>query len=628
MDYKFAKIKLIILVLIFFNAARAGQLLTWRDGDKVLGIALKNKVETFYGANTNFLSGCDLDKILFWQGTWDFTLESAIEGVIMSRGVGRIKTRWGNPDSIIRTTEAVTQVAGADQKPHRHFIGKQLPWIREAWVEINLNKVLNIECENKQVFRAGAFSFRLGRGISLGDAYAVNPGVLGFYSNDSIDQYAFGFLLHGEIIPKCFTYDMYVSILENKTDNFGEIAQPIYANEIGRKNDPFRGFGHINYVLAGRFQIYPFAQTAWGSPLLIEPYVMYNHNPEQKIEFTGDASLKLATTGIMLDWVGERLNWNFEAACNFGAQSVKAWDRNVAVNANRNGFVVQEYTEVREDKSDGKNALVNIVNKPIVINSAQGVEFNCKQISEDPNLWNSCYRFNPAYKNKLEGTMALFDIAYWFIPDQLRWAWAIAYASGDENPNKDINDPNDSSVDGIYSGFVPFQEIYTGKYVDSVFILSGNVPRPMSMPASNLPSDMRYSFRYSGFTNLVYFGSALQITPYAAPGLKLRPNVIAYWQQHPTKKFDLCTLKSSKEYADKFLGTEINLFLDWNVINGLKAFFVGGMLFPGQHYKDIARTVAFNSEQFDAITLNNNSRIPVLGSSIAYSLNGGFEYIF
>jgi hypothetical protein len=98
--------------LFFFNTMRSGQLLTWRDGDKVLGIALKNKVETFYGANTNFLSGCDLDKILFWQGTWDFTLETAIEGVIMSRGVGRIKTRWGNPDSIIRTTEAVTQVAG------------------------------------------------------------------------------------------------------------------------------------------------------------------------------------------------------------------------------------------------------------------------------------------------------------------------------------------------------------------------------------------------------------------------------------------------------------------------------------------------------------------------------------
>ena len=38
----------------------------------------------------------------------------------------------------------------------------------------------------------GAFPFELGRGIALGTAYAVDASDLGFYSENAIDQYAFG----------------------------------------------------------------------------------------------------------------------------------------------------------------------------------------------------------------------------------------------------------------------------------------------------------------------------------------------------------------------------------------------------------------------------------------------------
>ena len=61
MDYKFAKLKSIFLVLFFFNTMRSGQLLTWRDGDKVLGIALKNKVEALIYFNYQL----DTNKIKF-----------------------------------------------------------------------------------------------------------------------------------------------------------------------------------------------------------------------------------------------------------------------------------------------------------------------------------------------------------------------------------------------------------------------------------------------------------------------------------------------------------------------------------------------------------------------------------
>ena len=634
------------LLLLFFiiNFLTAGEMLVWEQDEKSIGVALRNKVETFYGANTNLLSGSDLDRLLYVQSTWDFTLETAVSGVLKSRGVGRLKSRWGSP-TIIRTTEAITKVADADQKPHSHTIGKQLPWIREAWVEINLNKALNIDSECKQVFKAGSFSFKLGRGISLGDAYAVNPGVLGFYSNDSIDQYAFAFLMHGDIQPKLVTYDAYFSILENKTDSLKEVTAQIYLNEIGRINNPFRGFGHINFVLAGRLQIYPFCNSQWPN-LLIEPYVMYNNNPEQKIEFIADASFKMATPGIMFDYVGERINWNFEVAFNVGSQNVKGWDRDLIASENRDGYVVNSFTQVKDgDAANSKDALVTSSNKLYVSSSPQGVEFNGQQIlypSTDgyieTGLYNSKYRFTPAYKNKLAGFMFVGDLACWLIPDQLRWAGTVALATGDDNPNKDYENFNDSSVDGVYNGFVPFQEIYTGKYIDSVFILgSSSIPRPMTVPTStgSIPKDSVTANNTSGFTNLVYFGQGLQVTPVVAPGLKLRPNVIAYWQQSATKKSIIVTGLDGKPYVDiskdcarKFLGTEINLFLDWNIIKALKAYFVGGMFFPGDHYKDRSGLVGLDKDQLDLIIGKSKLGVPLLGSSVAYSLNGGFEYIF
>ena len=127
----------------------------------------------------------------------------------------------------------------------------------------------------------------------------------------------------------------------------------------------------------------------------------------------------------------------------------------------------------------------------------------------------------------------------------------------------------------------------------------------------------------------------MQVTPVVAPGLKLRPNVIAYWQQSATKKSIIVTGLDGKPYVDiskdcarKFLGTEINLFLDWNIIKALKADFVGGMFFPGDHYKDRSGLVGLDKDQLDLIIGKSKLGVPLLGSSVAYSLNGGFEYIF
>ena len=56
-------------------------------------------------------------------------------------------------------------------------------------------------------------SIQLGRGISLGAAYALASGQpLGFYSDGAIHQYAFGFKLSGDIIADLLSYDIYGSV--------------------------------------------------------------------------------------------------------------------------------------------------------------------------------------------------------------------------------------------------------------------------------------------------------------------------------------------------------------------------------------------------------------------------------
>ncbi len=80
--------------------------------------------------------------------------------------------------------------------------------------------------------------------------------------------------------------------------------------------------------------------------------------------------------------------------------------------------------------------------------------------------------------------MIVADAAYTIARPQIKVAIAGGYASGDENPNKDLEDPNDSNVDGDFSGFIGLQEIYTGKRVRSGFLLSGagRIPRVLSFP--------------------------------------------------------------------------------------------------------------------------------------------------
>jgi hypothetical protein len=623
------------------------------NGNLTGRLQIKFKPEWFTARNANLLNNNAHDWISFMRHTIDVNLGLSFGtpcyGMEVAEFFGTLRNKaiWGNPESIARTTVTKIKLLEAVDSGHAHNITRMIFWLRELWLKFAINEAFGWEFDTHHWFTLGAFPFELGRGISLGAAYAVNPGVLGFFSDNTIDQYAFGFKINGDLYPKVFTYDLYGAILQNKCDSYNAVGEKIYGQAYGRLLSQERGPGHINYVIATRLKW--FARETETTTIVFEPYWLFNRDPEQKIEFLADASSRLGTVGLAAEFLYGDFEWGFDTARNMGGQHVLGWDRNEIEKENREGCVAivnsqvvteDPTVEARPSKAlyDPNTTLGKEVQR-IIDSAARSAEQNGKFIGtatdgeRSVNLFNSLNRFRDPYNNKFKGWMFVTDAAYWFCNRTLRLAAGAGVASGDENPNKDYANPNDSNVDGDYKGFIPLQEIYTGERIQSVFLLggAGRIPRPLSTPVSTLVLD-RLPTSTSGFTNLVFVGASLYWRPdYFTRKLNFRPNILAYWQQHATKKFDVIAKQSSTEYARNFLGTEGNFFFDIELFNEFKFFTVASVFVPGGHYTDIKGMPLTRDQQkildkLDVTGVIDN--LPLLGDDTAYTVNVGLEYRF
>jgi hypothetical protein len=223
--------------------------------------------------------------------------------------------------------------------------------------------------------------------------------------------------------------------------------------------------------------------------------------------------------------------------------------------------------------------------------------------------------------------MFVIDGALWIKNHDVRLSATAGIASGDDNPNEDTLDRN-------YKGFIGLQEIYSGKRVRSAFLMSGagKIKRPLSMPTS-AQSARRFSSIVSGFTNLIFAGTGVLWEPSDSTGkFSFNPNILVYWQDSPTRKFDAVNMVDLPSPAASFLGTEINLFVSYNFLKALKGFFVGSVFAPGQHYEDIAGK-PLNAEQLRRLervdkTGFSKDLLPNIGDDVAVALNFGLEYKF
>ena len=200
-------------------------------------------------------------------------------------------------------------------------------------------------------------------------------------------------------------------------------------------------------------------------------------------------------------------------------------------------------------------------------------------------------------------------------------------ATCDENPNNETKD-------GVYSGFIPLQEVYSGGRVRSTFLLggAGRLTRPLSAPkSSQAPS--KFAQTVNGFSNIVFIGSGLNWEPEdREKPFQVNPNVIAYWQEKPTHKFSAEENRELTCLASTYLGTELNVFAHYMVFKVMKLFAVGSVFFPGTHYRDIKGKPLTSDQQSLLDRLDrtgfSQDRIPNLGDDAAYTFNVGLEFKF
>lgn len=611
--------------------------------------------EFFYGKNLRLLNNSNkIDQVLYFRHILDCNYEyhfgkaSRKYDVVIFKVTLRNKGIWGDHDSIATTTDSEIKRPIGISGGHKHALPRHFLWIRELWMQMALKDLLCVDFKNMHTFTLGAFPFEVGRGIALGSAYGVTPDLLGYYAEAAIDQYAFGGKFSGEFCKDRLSYDFYAAILDNKASGFEHTNAPIRKQQLGFFRNPARGFGVINYVLAGRFRWFP--PICKEHKVYFEPYIVFNDHPEHKIEFVGDARGKLGTAGCAAEFEMGRLELGFDTAFNFGGQEVHGWDRNHIVEQNRDGHAVFVNTRVKQtDPVTGKSqlALATDANEAIINDSipktacvTDAEKLNGKVIGSNAlgTLVNDKHRFTDRETISFAGSMFVMDIGYNICKPELKLCGTFGFASGDENPHKELHRAEDPQRHFTYKGFISLLEAYTGVRVRSAFLLSGSgrIPRFLSFPTDDVADPFPSSV--TRFTNLLFTGTGIQIKlPKTYRKWSLNPNALWYWQESatliPLGKSSAKAGKTQKTVADRFLGTELNIFAEAEALTDLRFFLVGSIFFPGKHYRDI-KNVPHNKDQKKFIEAREKNElhkvdfVPLLGDDKAWFLNVGLEYKF
>jgi hypothetical protein len=623
-----------------------------------------------YSNNTRFLNNQNgnLDSTISWgKHTFDLGIEVAYGQETYGKkalevGIDlRNKLNWGKPDEVAQTTSTPIKYSEYVFGEHKHNIGIPILFVRGIDFTIDLDLLMGSSLCTEHFIKFGLFPFELGNGISLGSAYAITPDFLTYDPATSIQEFAPGYLFSGELIPKEFYYKFYTGILSNKSGSFSDVNERIRGQQYGKRVDMARGFGVLNFVSAIQFDYKNTFRNEKGN-YTFSPYFLFAHEGEEIVEFAGDAHADLGTLGLAVKGDCENISFNFEFAQNIGTQSVLGIDRNIVTLEARNDIstlqgvpvfvnshvIYNSSTQVGNDLNT-KNAIYLGGSDPrqqAIFKSTQDSSQNGAIISDVFSIKNATDRFRDPYKNKLRGYMAVLDATYKLKTPCGRpvlWSLALGFASGDENPNKSLEQTDDYMVDGIYDGFIGLQEIYSGGAVKSVFLMSGagKVPRILSVPGraidnNNKEISVGYPSIVSRFTNLAYVGTSFKWEFDSCNfHYKVNPNALWYFQPKPPHIYDaVLAQRLNKLSLSSSLGFEMNIFFEAisENIEGLKFFGTGTIFVPGACYKDIVGLPLNKAQQkyLDNVDKSGFTQefVPTMGKNCAYYITCGLEYKF
>jgi hypothetical protein len=650
----------------------------------------KFRFDSAYGVNTRYLNDKNhgLDKyIVFGKSTVDLGFSFARKHDFESRNIFeaalKIRSRsvWGKPDEIVSTTDTEISDGAYSFGKHKHNIGVPALYVRGFDLTFDLNSLFGVKDRSLHFFKMGFFPFELGRGISLGAAYNVAHEFITFDAGNVIQEFAPGFMLYGSFDKKKrYSYRSYLGILKSYTASLSDVNFPADTKEYGRKLSPQRGFGIANIVWANQFDW--ICNPRVGHKARISPYLMVYHEGESQNNFIANHwNADFTTLGMEFVAEGNKFEFGCEFAKNIGQQNVIGIDRNVISREQRQ--VTLKGEDAGGSDITNKNSVANVMTNKYVtfigdsnttdlkdknavyisdsherqkaINSVyQSATQNGENISYISSngklvteLKNASDRFRDPYKNLLRGWMFVSDLSYKFNVGNtvVRGALSVGCASGDENPNGPLKTPDDYMHDAKYQGFIGIQEIYSGKKVKSVFLMSGagQTPRVLSVPSDKYDSSgtgkkgmpMAYPSKISRFTNLAYFGGSLDFKlEYTNYTWKFNPNVLYYMQMRPTMVLNETFANNiGTNRIPSSLGLEANIFVECaaHKISGLKFFGVATMFVPGDYYR-VLKKIPLDAKDYEYRQNIKNgiptAFVPTMGNDLAYYINIGLEYVY
>jgi len=174
---KYNKVFMGLLLLGGFVGETCAKIILHKDDELTVDFSGKIANSTDFHNNASLLNGTakgargnKVDRAFANKTKVELTTHAEHKAGLEAKATLRSKLTWGAPRSF--TSSASIKYGEALIGNHSHTLERNNIYIQQAWISFSLDKLGGCNLWN-QKFKIGLFPFELGRGIALGDAFAV-----------------------------------------------------------------------------------------------------------------------------------------------------------------------------------------------------------------------------------------------------------------------------------------------------------------------------------------------------------------------------------------------------------------------------------------------------------------------
>ena len=600
-------------------------------------VSLKAQTFLTYGSNIALLNNDnDFDQAIFLQSITDLGLDietpdEKTKHKVKFHFTQRMNLVLGSPETTeIITPEKVKIGQGVTEYSNHSTIKRSILWMREAWMKIYSES-------QESYVQLGCFPKKIGLGLILGNNYRMGNPLLQNNSEIFVDQYRPGIQFNTQFKNNRYSLSGYFGLQHTKTTSINQqtgikknqelqddlTTRSTKSTITGLQNSFIASIEGTKNIITEKVS------------LSIKPFVLYQHDPSQTVEFFADSTSKIWTAGASCNFACKKLFGTIDLAAQLGFQQVKAWDRNVSTQEGTKSLIhlfrKELVTSTTWETSD-----VFPDDQDMSLQYAAGEEFagNINGIAPGyHNFKNSYSRFRKPYKNSLSGLLFAADLGY-KLNENVTFGGIIGAISGGKNPNDStekamlyrLDDSWDTvrkDSEGSYTGFQGINSLYVGNNVRSYYLLRSNRLAQGLTTNPELTSNV--------CTNLGYIGVGMKYEKELGDKKSwyLQPNAIFMMQTNKTEFGYDPTLHDTYSPAtmlpanEKFvaalkelptpLGVELNASFKFNDSEYLSIYGSFSCFLPGSHYNKV-KSLSYK-EQGKVIPLKNQLIIEAKNTS-------------